>query len=200
MGLFNKIICPKCGKEYSDFRTGCPNCGARKQNSSSRTPTSSDAVRSGTAAHAGAQANSRWRLIFGLCLVAAVIIAVIVLITTTLGGAYNVAPSPSPSPSASATPVPTPTPTPPPTPTVESVTIKFLGEQKTEFSMKVGQTLQLTADIYPLDTGGTVTWKSSAPDKCTVDKNGLVTGIGAGWGSVIATCYGKSTECKVLVS
>ena len=200
MGLIKKTICPKCGQEYSVLRADCPYCGTRQQKPSARTPRSSDAVRKGTAASARAEVNTKWQLLFGLCLVAAVIIAVIVLITTTIHGDYAVAAmSQSPSSVDTLTPPPTPTSTPTPTPTVESITITFLGEPKTEFSTNVGGTTQLKAIVYPLDVVGTVEWSSSKDAVLTVDQNGLVTAVGAGWATVVARCYGAATECKVLV-
>ena len=143
--------------------------------------------------------DTRWQLIFGFCLVAAVIIAVIILITTTLGGDYQTAQA-SPSPSETLTPSPSPTATPTPTPTVESITITFLGQPiaNSEFSTRVGNTTQLGTVVYPLEVQGTVTWSTDDETRITVE-NGLVTAVGAGWATVIARCYGQAAECKVLV-
>ncbi len=198
MGLIKKTICPKCGQEYSVLKAECPYCGARQQKQSARTLQSSDAVRKGTSASARSETNTKWQLIFGLCLIAAVIIAVIILITTTVSGGYVTA-TPTPSPSETVTPTPSPTPTPTPTPTIESISITYLGQAKTEFTMSSGGTIQLDASIYPLDVQGTTEWSSSKEDILTVDQTGLVTAVGKGWGSVIARCYGKAAECKVWV-
>ncbi|MFB0919448.1 MAG: Ig-like domain-containing protein [Oscillospiraceae bacterium] len=198
MGLIKKTICPKCGQEYSVLKAECPYCGTRQQKQSARTPQSSDAVRKGTSASARAEVNTKWQLIFGLCLIAAVIIAVIILITTTVSGGYVTA-TPTPSPSETVTPTPSPTPTPTPTPTVESISITYLGQTKTEFTMSSGNTIQLDASIYPLDVQGTIEWSSSKEDVLTVDKDGLVTAVGKGWASVVARCYGGAAECKVWV-
>jgi len=200
MGLLKKTICPKCGQSYSALKAECPYCGARQQKSSGRTPRTSDAVRKGTAASANAEDNTRWQLIFGLCLLAAVVIAVIVLITTTLSGDYQAVQA-SPSPSETVTPSPSPTATPTPTPAVESITITFLGQPiaNQEFSTKIGNTTQLGSVVYPLDVQGTVEWSTDDESKITVDENGLVTAVGAGWATVIARCYGQAAECKVLV-
>lgn len=199
MGLIKKTICPKCGQEYSVLRADCPYCGTRQQKPSARTPRSSDAVRKGTVASARAEVNTKWQLLFGLCLVAAVIIAVIVLITATINGDYAVAEI-SESPSSADTPTPPPsTSTPTPTPTVESITITYFGEAKTEFSTNVGGTTQLKAVVYPLDVEGTVEWSSSEESILTVDQNGLVTAVGTGWANVVVRCYGAAAQCKVLV-
>jgi len=201
MGLFKTNICPKCGKEYSAIRSGCPQCGARKQTPSTRTAATTDSARLGTASSQRAAKNARWQLIFGLCLVLAVIVAVIVLIVTTVNGNYDTAPSSAPSAEAIPTPTPTPTPkqTPQPTPTVESVAITFLGEKKAEFSMGVGKTIQLDASIYPVEIEGPVEWSSSDENKITVSEDGLVTAVGSGSATIICRCYGASAECSVLV-
>lgn len=198
-GLFNKTVCPKCGQAFSAAKAACPFCGERAGQPSARVLKSSDAVRHGTAASMRAEADTKWQLIFGLCLVAAVIIAVIVLITTTLNGDYQVAATPSPSESLVPSETPSPTPTPTPTPTVESLAIAYLGQVKTEFSMSLGGTIQLDASIYPVEIEGPVEWSSSKEEILTVDENGLVTAVSRGWGSVIIRLYGKAAECKVLV-
>ena len=200
MGLLKKTICPKCGEEYSVLRADCPYCGTRQQKPSARTPQSSDAMRKGTTASARAEVNTRWQMIFGLCLVAAVIVAVIVLITTTINGDYQIAAA-APSAEETLTPTPTPTATPTPTPAVESITITFLGQviENSQFSTNVGNTTQLGATVYPLDVEGAVEWSSSDESILTVDQNGLVTAVGSGWASVVARCYGAASECKVLV-
>ncbi len=201
MGLLQKNICPNCGEEYSALRGSCPKCGARKAASSRRTPPVSDSVRQGTAAGSRNRQNAKWQLIFGLCLVAAVIIAVIVLITTTLSGNYgSAAVSPSPDVVEVSTP-PSEAPTPPPTPTVEELTITFLGQPLTDnsFAMKVGDTIQLKANIFPVEIEGIIEWSSTDETICTVSDTGLVTGIGSGTGTVIARCYGAAVQCTVLV-
>ena len=204
MGLIPKTICPKCGKEYSALKADCPNCGARKQTPSTHAPSSSDAVRKGTQANMRAETNSRWQLVFGLCLVAAVIIGVIVLITTTIKGDYDVTVATSPPVSASETPTTpssTPTPTPTTTPAVESVTVTFLGKKlaNQEFTTNVGSTVQLGVTIYPLQITGPVQWSSADVSIATVGDKGLVTGVGKGWTSVLVQCYGATAKCKVFV-
>ena len=200
MGLIKKAICPKCGQKYSVLRAECPYCGAGNRKQSARTTQSSDSVRKGTAASARAETNTRWQLVFGLCLIAAVIIAVIILITTTINGDYASAASSSPV-AETLTPTPPPTSTPAPTPTVESITITFLSQPiaNSQFTAPLGGTTQLGATVYPLDVQGTVEWSSSDESILTVDDTGLVTAVGAGWGSVIARCYGAAAECKVFV-
>lgn len=53
---------------------------------------------------------------------------------------------------------------------------------------KAGETLQLTATIYPDSaTNKTVTWKSSDKTVATVDESGLVTAVGNGTADITAT-------------
>ena len=53
---------------------------------------------------------------------------------------------------------------------------------------KAGETLQLTATIYPDSaTNKTVTWKSSDKTVATVDESGLVTAVGNGTANITAT-------------
>lgn len=208
MSLSGKIVCRSCGGEYSLFKTRCPHCGERQVRLSARTPRPTDAARKGTRESAKAEQNASWQLIFGLCLIAAVVIAVIVLITTTLNGEYTVDEKPASAPPSAAVDSSTPPPstpppsTPPPTPTVESLTITFLGKALTnnEFTARVGSTTQLGATSLPLDVEGEVEWSSSNEDILTVDEKGLVTAVSKGDAKVIARLYGKATECRVLVA
>lgn len=216
MGLIKKTICPKCGKEYSALKTDCPYCGAKKINPSERAPSSSDAVRQGTPASRRAEANARWQMLFGLCLVLAVIAGVIILVMSTLDGNYDhtvkatptalvsVAP---PENTASVTPSETPTPSvstsssPSASPSVQSITFTFLGQKlkDQEFATDVGKTTQLGATVSPKSAQGTLAWTSSDESIVTVDQNGNVTAVGKGWAKVTATAGDKSADCKVWV-
>ena len=67
---------------------------------------------------------------------------------------------------------------------------------------KAGETLQLTATIYPDSaTNKTVTWKSSDKTVATVDESGEVTAVGNGTADITATTEdgGKTATCKVTV-
>lgn len=201
MGLFQSNICPKCGAEYSAFRLTCPNCGARRLNPSGRTAAKTDTVRWGTPAQRQQSTSSHWQFIVGLCLVAAVIIAVIVLIVTTLNGNYSTYPTPIPSEAASPSPtlIPSPTPTPTPTPSVESVKVAYYGDPRDGFTLHVGQSIQMGALVYPIDIEGGVTWEVDKPEICTVSDNGLVTAINSGTATLTVRCYGASATCTVWV-
>ncbi len=67
---------------------------------------------------------------------------------------------------------------------------------------KAGETLQLTATIYPDSaTNKTVTWKSSDEKVATVDESGLVTAVGNGTANITATTEdgNYTATCKVTV-
>ena len=67
---------------------------------------------------------------------------------------------------------------------------------------KAGETLQLTATVYPDSaTNKTVTWKSSDKTVATVDESGEVTAVGNGTADITATTEdgGKTATCQVTV-
>ena len=128
MSVIPEVKCRRCGESFSALRSRCPNCGTRRVTQSGRTPAPTSSQVKGTAAYERAETNTRWQLIFGLILVAAVILAVIVMVSTSLNGLDNqsgksnntVITTPSPTPVNTAPtvePPPTPTPTPAATPT-----------------------------------------------------------------------------------
>lgn len=133
----------------------------------------------------------------------AVVVSVIILITVSLKNRAEKKPEETPAiPSTDITPfIETAPPTEPPviTPTVTSITIMFLGDERTEFSMDVGQDIQLTAQVYPLDAEASVVWASTNESILTVDSTGKVTGVASGWAYVTATCGAVTTECNVYV-
>ena len=113
MDLIPRVRCPKCGTEYSALQSRCPKCGTRKMKQTQRAPGNTAGTVSGTYSSEQAAANARWQMTFAAILVVAVILATIVLITTSLntepGSAKNtpsapvtedVSPTPTPSPSA----------------------------------------------------------------------------------------------------
>lgn len=73
---------------------------------------------------------------------------------------------------------------------------------RTNASVLVGETLQLTYEILPADaTDKTVEWKSLNTEVATVDENGLVTVKGEGRANIEAICNGDHTisaMCNVM--
>lgn len=77
---------------------------------------------------------------------------------------------------------------------VTSVTL-----DKTETTLKIGETVKLTATVAPANaTDKTVAWKSSADAVATVN-NGTVTAVATGTATVTATAGNKSATCTVTV-
>ena len=73
---------------------------------------------------------------------------------------------------------------------------------KTEATMKIGETLTLTATVTPDDaTDKSVTWSSSDDKIATVDEDGTVTAVAEGEAviTVKTTDGGYTAECKVTV-
>ena len=170
MSLIPEVKCRRCGERFSSLRSRCPNCGTRRVSQSSRTPGATPGTVNGTAAYERAGSNTRWQMIFGLILVVAVILAVIVMVSTSLNGTdvserkKPVAPPPTVEVlQPSAEPVPTPTPTPPPT--VEVLQIRYQEKETTDFTMSPGESLPLNAYVSPLTITDKVKWSMDDPDE-----------------------------------
>ena len=213
MSLIPEVKCRRCGERFSSLRSRCPNCGTRRVTQSSRTPGATPGTVSGTASYERAASNTRWQMIFGLILVAAVILAVVVMVSTSLNGTdVSVKPN-KPSASAptveplqpSVEPVPTPTPTPPPT--VEVLQIRFNDKELTDFTTYPGEVLSLSAYVSPLTITDKVKWSSEDKDEdyftLTVDKDdgNKVTVECLKYSEtplkIYAEIFGKKVECLV---
>jgi len=200
MNLIPRVKCRRCGTEFSVLQSTCPKCGTRKSKQSQRAPGTTAGTVAGTYANEQAQVNARWQMTFAVILVVAVVLATVVLITTSLNTRTGLkfTPTPIPTPTAATDPTPTPThtptPTPTPTPTITSITIKYGGNTIPEFTIRPGEEVQLTAEIYPILPEGSVTpveWSSSAPEVCTVSDAGKVVGVGTSGKAIItAKCFG----------
>ncbi len=195
MSFIPQITCRRCKRRFSALRSRCPHCGARKEAAPGRAqPTTEQAQEQ---RQKSANPNARWQMIFGIILLAAVIIAVIALVSMSL---HPPAPSPSPSPSFEPTPSPSPTPTPTPTPTVESITVAFAGSELTDFTLRTTWApLQLTATVYPVSDDVVVRWRTTDTSVITVSDNGLVTAVGAGTAYLVVECGAIAKEFKVIV-
>ena len=90
MGFIPQITCRHCGNQYMGILNRCPHCGTRRVKSSGRAAGTTTAASKGSAAAARLNINAQWQFIFGCIIVIAVIIAVIVLITASLGGAGRI--------------------------------------------------------------------------------------------------------------
>ena len=176
MSMIPEVKCRRCGETFSSMRSRCPNCGTRRVTQSSRTPSTTPGTVRGTASYERAETNTKWQLIFGLILVVAVILATIVMVTTSLEGMDSVQQNNiqiTPPVATAYIPeiesAPTPSPTPPPQ--VEGIRVMFYTtELQTEFTMTVGEVLDLTAQVMPLTLeNAKVTWTSANEDYLVIE-------------------------------
>jgi hypothetical protein len=168
----------------------------------------------GTASYERAETNTKWQMIFGLILVVAVVLAVIVMVSTSLDG------SDQPSNPVITAPtvtdyVPTveaaPTPSPTPTPAAESIRIMYYNDEKTsDFQMREGDDpIPLTAIVLPATLENpVVTWTCSdtTGEYCVVTTTGdtscevsIVKAL-AGGVQLTATCGGASKTITVYLA
>ena len=78
--------------------------------------------------------------------------------------------------------------------TADSVTLNIVNGR-----LKVGETLKLTATVYPSNVADpTITWSSTKPAVATV-KNGTVAAVAKGECDIIATCQDKQAVCHIEV-
>ena len=176
MPMIPEVKCRRCGEVFSSMRSRCPNCGTRRVTQSGRTPSPTPGTVKGTASYERAETNTKWQIIFGLILVAAVVLAVIVMVTTSLEGADVKQQSTAITPPVVTEYVPVieeaPTPEPTPTPNVEGLRVMFFTtEIQTDFTIWVDDPIDLTVQVMPMTlTGLKVDWKSSNPDILKVEK------------------------------
>jgi len=176
MSMIPEVKCRRCGASFSSLRSRCPSCGTRRVAQTGRTPAPTPGTVSGTAAYERAESNTKWQMIFGLILVAAVILAVIVMVTGSLEGAdvQQQATSITPPVVTEYVPVIEEAPTPPPTPTpnVEGLRVMFYTtEIQTDFTIWVDDDIDLTVQVMPNTLQGLkVDWKSGNEEILQVEK------------------------------
>lgn len=224
MSVIPQVECKRCGKVFSALRPRCPYCGTRRVKTGDRVPMTTASQNRGTPAAERAVLNTKWQMIFGLILLAAVVLAVIALVTIglndskvdTASAAQNapVANTAAPvtptesvpqtsEPEASAEPEPqeseTPEPSASPEPQgVQSITLTFLGSPRSEFATAVGDEVQLKAQVYPA-SDAEIQWESADPGVATVN-DGVVKGVKSGTTTITATCDGVTAKCIVYVT
>lgn len=83
---------------------------------------------------------------------------------------------------------------------VKEIKAESIVLNKTELFMQLGETFQLTAEVYPSNVSNkTITWASSAPSVVKVDNAGLLTTQDCGTAIIQVTCAGKTVTCSVSV-
>ncbi|MGM9588152.1 MAG: hypothetical protein ACI3VA_11805 [Candidatus Limivicinus sp.] len=211
MSLIPEVKCRRCGESFSSMRSRCPNCGTRRVSQSGRTPAATPGTVKGTEAYERAAVNTKWQLIFGLILVVAVILAVIVMVSTGLNGADAPAAKTTPTPaaeSAAPTPPPAPTPTPTPPPNVEKISIRYYEIIKEDFSIRVDEVVPLNALVTPTDISDKVTWSVDSENEqyvqITVDPEDgnkcevkCISKIPNGGITLYAELFGVKAQCQI---
>ena len=98
-----------------------------------------------------------------------------------------------------------------PTPTVDDdtprIVIVYWGVPNTDFTITVGDKVQMNYILYNIDPGTPVTWSIQDPAFASVDANGIVTGLRptkekdayAPYTTLVATCGDLRCECIVRV-
>ena len=85
--------------------------------------------------------------------------------------------------------------------TVSPIFAESIALDKTELTLTIGASENLTATVLPEDvTDKTVTWSTSDASIATVDNEGKVTAVSIGEATITATCGDKSATCKVTVN
>ena len=87
--------------------------------------------------------------------------------------------------------------------TVDPIPVESITLNKTEMSLKEGESETLTATVKPDDaTDKTVTWSTSDTDTAiaTVDQNGKVTAVKEGTATITAKAGDKTATCSVTVT
>ena len=218
MNIIPKVECRRCGREFSGLRSRCPSCGTTRVRAGDTVPPITASEVPGTPAAQRAEVNTRWQTIFGLLLLACVVLAVVVLITISLADAkeinsstaqnlptQDILPEESFEPEATAAPVesaePTETPSPADTTTateIGSIKLTYYGSERTEFSEAVGETVPLEAVTYPDGMAGQVEW-ASENESVAIVRDGQVTGIGQGMTTITASIGDVVAKCTVYV-
>ena len=203
MALIPQVVCRRCGAKFSAMSNRCPNCGTRRVKTSTRAPGTTAGAAKDTPVGAQAEQNRKWQMIFGVILVAAILVALIVMITVSLKNADSpddVQPTTPPDITAEPTPPPAPTPTPTPMPEITDLQIGYNGTPiGTDFTERIGEEVALSGTHFPLTIPADYKWSSSAPEIAKVSADGVVTGVSAGVATVTLTCYGKEAQVIVYV-
>lgn len=70
---------------------------------------------------------------------------------------------------------------------------------QTEITLYVGEDYQLTADVSPASSAGSLRWESLKPDIATVSEDGRITAVSVGHTQVVAAVDGFKEGCRVKV-
>ena len=211
-----QITCRKCGTTFSALRSRCPNCNA-PVNASSARPSAKAEKESSAVSKGRGISFSRFRQAVGLFFVFAGMLGVIVLVSTTLYNEDTAAIRPTATPALLSNQVPSvedaPTPSPTAIPKVESIKIlymntKDLTPQEAWPTMRVGESINVNAVVYPMDIlNPVIEWSCNDIDETSLmlhynnDGTVTLTCISADMKNVrlTASCYGTSVTITIYL-
>ena len=81
----------------------------------------------------------------------------------------------------------------------EEVSASGISLNESSATLKIGETLQLSAEITPIDAYDAITWSSSNPEVAAVDNAGVVTAVAGGTTVIKVTAGSATAECNVKV-
>jgi len=206
MALINEIKCARCDRKYSGLRSRCPYCGTR---------------RAGYGKHSDGNKDKIKMIICILIMAVLTTGAGVLLLSTPADANINEGPDTTvvaapdegiistdghhSEPVVEATPTPEPEPEPPPE--VQSATIRYETSSRSEFSLKVGETVPINVIWQPGDVENPViSWTSSEEEKFEVVPTQIdqvkVNVIGIGVGTATLTVFVDDIEqtCTVHVN
>ena len=206
MSIVAETKCARCDRKYSGVRSRCPYCGAR---------------RIGRGKYSEDADNSKGKMLIGVLILAALVLATGFLIFTApedpnagLGPSIsdsdqdpNYVEEEPPDTSPPPTPeLPTIVPEPPsPQPQVSFVTITYNGRKIEDFTEAVGKTVPLGARVEPVGIQEEIIWMSSDRsvfEVTTTNADGTaakVTPISKGTAILTVSVGGVEAECIVRV-
>ena len=171
--LIPKVKCGRCDRSYSGLKHRCPYCGAGRSRGGKRASDAGDA--------------SARRMIKVLLLLVLVITVISIAVldpnadpSAGNGGAPPGMTQPTPTPNGDENgddgyelpPTPTPQPTPPPA-EVTSISITWAAQRPgvNDFSLNVGNRLELWAEVFPTDAAADIEWVIDTPTVANITIN-----------------------------
>jgi uncharacterized OB-fold protein len=204
VAVISEVKCGRCDRRYSGFRSRCPYCGARRNKRGK---------------HADEADNAKAKMVIGILALVLLIATSVILVFTSLpdkvdGGnptdaaAVTTDAEPLNSNGENVTTVensddPSESPSLSPSPSavieVAEVDILAYGDVTEDFTLKVGESLQMRFATIPETTGKIATWKSSKESVFMVLSDGKLTAIGKGSATLTVTVDGVEATCIVRV-
>ena len=158
MSLIPRVRCKRCDRSFSGLKNKCPHCNTNRGRSGKRAFDANDAFA---------------RRMIKILLLVALVITVISVLVMNLDDADNLAdetPSSPPDtiqiapggPLANLPPVPSPETIQTQAPTIEATSVQiawqFWSPGTNEFSLRAGQSLELWANIFPIEAEDAIHW------------------------------------------